>query len=513
MKRIPLGGIACLLLAIGMALTSCAIDSTAGQGVSRPNIILILADDIGYGDLGCYGATKVKTPNVDGMAAEGVRFTDAYAPASVCTPTRYSILTGEYAWRSRAGRVVLDGDAPLCISTNKFTLPAMLQRVGYQTACVGKWHLGFGAERTDYNGELRPGPLELGFDYFFGIPATGDRVPTALVENHRVVGLVESDPIQINYRQKIGDEPTGLERPDLLKLKADRQHSGTIVNGISRIGFMTGGQRARWKDEDIADRITSEAINFIERNRSNPFLLYLATHDIHAPRYPNPRFMKDSQLGYRGGAIAEFDWTVGEVLAALKRFKLDENTLVIVTSDNGGATSDGYEEPPLAGHKFNGPLRGLKSGLWEGGSRVPLIARWPGRIKPGEAARIVTQLDLFATAAELTSQPLPEGAAMDSISFLPVLDGNPKAHQRNEVVLQSGNANLALRVGDWKYIPNLKIVGGWYADKSPGLVGEGLFNLANDLGEQQNVAAANSNRVAKLRVRLREVQQLGERMR
>jgi len=489
-----------------LASTSCAAQPEK-RVASKPNIILILADDIGYGDLSCYGATKVKTPNLDRMAGEGLRFSDAYAPASVCTPTRYSILTGEYAWRSKAGRAVLDGDAPLCILTNTFTLPAMLQKAGYATACVGKWHLGLGAERTEYNGNLRPGPLELGFDYFFGIPATADRVPTVFVENHRVAGLLESDPIKINYREKVGDEPTGTERPDLLKLQADKQHSGTIVSGISRIGFMTGGQAARWKDEDQAEILTRKATSFIEQNQSKPFFLYLATLDIHAPRYPHPRFMKDSQIGYRGGSIAQLDWIVGEVMAELKRLKLDDNTLVIFSSDNGGATNDGYDEPSLNGHSFNGPLRGLKSGLWEGGSRVPFIARWPGKIKPAETTRLTTQLDLFATAAELTGRRLPENAAKDSLTFLPVLLGQPEMHPRTEVVLQSGNAQLALRSGDWKYIPNLRIVGGWYADKSPGLVGEGLFNLKNDPGEQHNVAGANSNKVAELRQQLNKARQ------
>lgn len=478
---------------------------------SPPNIILILSDDIGYGDLSCYGATKVRTPNIDELAAEGLRFTSGYAPASVCTPTRFSILTGEYAWRSRAGRAVLNGDAPLCIPTNTFTLPAMLKRAGYATACVGKWHLGLGMGHTDYNGDIRPGPLEIGFDYFFGIPATPDRVPCVLVENHHVAGLVQSDPIEVNYHHKIGDEPTGAERPDLLKLKPDRQHSGTIVDGISRIGYMTGGHAARWRDEELYSVLEKKAVGFIEQHTNKPFFLYFATHDIHPPRYSNPRFMKGSRIGYRGGSIAELDWTVGQVMATLKRLKLDRNTLVIFSSDNGGISGDGYDDGPLNGHRDNGVLRGFKSGLWEGGSRVPFIARWPGVIKPGETDRIVSQLDIFATAAALTSQKLPAGAAMDSISFLPLLEGKPVKHGRDEVVMQSGTAHLALRVGDWKFIPNLKIVGGWYPDHSPGLVGPGLFNLKDDIGERHNLAATDTNKVAELRLRLREVQKQGER--
>jgi arylsulfatase A-like enzyme len=475
----------------------------AASAQPPPNIVFILADDIGYGDLSCYGATKVKTPHLDSLATRGLRFTDAYAPASVCTPTRYAILTGDYAWRSSAGRAVLNGDAALCIDPEKFTLPDLLKKAGYQTACVGKWHLGFGRERADYNGDLKPGPLELGFDYFYGIPATGDRVPTVMVENHRVAGLDPADPIRIHYKKKIGDEPTGAERPDLLKLTANQQHSGTIVNGISRIGFMTGGQAARWVDEDIADVIAKKAVTFIEGSRAQPFFLFLATHDIHAPRYPHPRFMKDSQLGTRGGAIAQLDWTVGEVLAALQRLGLEENTLVIFSSDNGGATDDGYADADLTGHRYNGPLRGIKSGLWEGGNRVPFLARWPAGVKPGQTTgRIVTQLDLFATAAALTGQTLPAGAARDSLSFLPVLQGRPETHTRTEVVLQSGQANLALRDGDWKYVPDLKVVEGWYAARVKPLSGEGLFNLATDLGEQTNVAAQHPDVARRLREKL-----------
>ena len=250
------------------------------------------------------------------------------------TPPRYSILTGEYAWRSKAGSAVLDGAAPLCIPTNTFTLPELLKQSGYATTCIGKWHLGLGEKSTDYNGSLHPGPLELGFDYFFGIPATVDRVPTVFVENHRVQGLDANDPIRISYREKVGDEPTGSECPYLLKLQADGQHSGTIMNGISRIGYITGGKAACWKDEEQAEIITRHAVNFIQENRSQPFFLYLATLDIHAPRFPNPRFMKDSQLSYRGRSIAELNWIVGEVFAELKKSNFDDDTLVIFSSDN-----------------------------------------------------------------------------------------------------------------------------------------------------------------------------------
>jgi arylsulfatase A-like enzyme len=495
---------------------------TSGQGFAAetpaarpPNIIFILADDIGYGDLGSYGAKKVKTPHLDRLAAQGQRFTQAYAPASACTPTRYALLTGRYAWRTTNARGVIDGDAPLVIPPDTFTLPDLLQRAGYRTGCVGKWHLGFGPRRTDYNAELKPGPLELGFDYFYGIPATGDRVPTIMIENHRVAGLDPADPLRIDYKKKIGDEPTGLEQPAGLKLAADRQHSGTIVNGISRIGFMTGGRAARWRDEDVAGLITAKAVAFIEQNQAAPFFLYFATHDIHAPRFPHPRFMQDSQLGYRGGAIAQLDWTVGEILATLARLGLEENTLVIFSSDNGGATGDGYREAGLGDHRFNGPLRGLKSGLWEGGSRVPFIARWPARLAAGgEPAAIVSHQDLFATFAELTGQPLPADAAPDSLSFLPALLGRgPVPQARRHLVLQNGSGTeLALRDGDWKYIPDLETVGGWYRDDSPGLTGPGLYDLARDPGERENLAAARPAVLQAMRDKLSALRKRSERV-
>ncbi|MDI1318711.1 MAG: sulfatase-like hydrolase/transferase [bacterium] len=212
---------------------------------AKPNIVLIIADDLGYGDLGCYGATKIKTPNVDRLAGEGVRFTQGYAPSSTCTPSRFSLLTGEYAWREKERRNnILPGDAPLCIAPGRRTLPAMLHQAGYQTGIIGKWHLGLGDGRTpvDFNAEITPGPLEVGFDFSYIIPATVDRVPSVWIENHHVVGLDPADPIVVNYDSNISDDPTGLQRPDLLKQQADRQHSATIVNGISRIGYMKGGK-------------------------------------------------------------------------------------------------------------------------------------------------------------------------------------------------------------------------------------------------------------------------------
>jgi hypothetical protein len=263
------------------------------------NIVLIYADDIGYGDVGCYGAKAVKTPHTDRLAREGLRFTDGHAPSATCTPSRYALLTGEYAWRQK-GTGILPGDARLIIEPGRTTLASQLRKAGYRTTVVGKWHLGLGNGNVDWNGEIKPGPLEVGFDEAFLIPATGDRVPCVYVENHRVVGLNPNDPIRVSFGQRIGNDPIGAERPELLKMKYSHGHDRTIVNGISRIGYMSGGQAARWVDEDMADVITQRAVQFIERHREQPFFLFFSTHDIHVPRVPHPRFVGKSGLGPRG---------------------------------------------------------------------------------------------------------------------------------------------------------------------------------------------------------------------
>ena len=276
-----------------------------------PNIVLIYADDLGYGDVSCYGAGRVSTPNIDRIAAQGLRFTNAYASSATCTPSRYTLLTGKYAWREK-GTGIAPGNAALIIDTAQTTLPSMLQKADYQTAVVGKWHLGLGAEGgPKWNEDIKPGPLEIGFGYSFLIPATGDRVPCVYVENHRIVDLDPNDPVQVSYGKPIGDEPTGKEHPELLKMKYSHGHDQTIINGISRIGYMDGGTSALWVDEDIADVITGKARGFIKKNKNKPFFLYFSTHDIHVPRVPNSRFAGKSGLGPRGDAILQLDWCTG----------------------------------------------------------------------------------------------------------------------------------------------------------------------------------------------------------
>jgi len=483
-----------------------AVSTSAAVAAEKPNILVILADDIGYGDLGCYGATTVKTPHLDRLAREGRRFTDAHSPASTCTPTRRALLTGTYSWRQQAGSSIAPGDAPLLIPVGTPTLPSLLKQAGYTTGLVGKWHLGLGPEGgPDWNGDIKPSPLDLGFDHTFHMAATGDRVPCVYIQDRRVVGLDPADPITVSYKAKIGTDPTGAENPELLTLKHTHGHDMTIVNGVGRIGWMTGGQAARWKDEDMADIWAAKAIGFIERSRERPFFLYLATHGIHVPRVPHPRFRGTSQSGTRGDVIHELDDTVGQVLAALDRLKLTDNTLVIFSSDNGGVLDDGYEDFGPPGQKPNGVLRGFKGSVFEGGHRLPFIARWPGHVPAGtECSDLIALLDLPATCAALTGVPLPQDGALDSMNILPALLGQPHDQPLRHTFIAhvGGTAGpFGIREGKWK----LTTSGGKgprdgaAADGQKKTAGPQLYDLSTDLSETTDIAAANPEVVARLR--------------
>jgi arylsulfatase A-like enzyme len=486
-------------LPIGM-LHAAEAKSNAAR---KPNILFILADDIGYGDFSCYGATRVKTPHIDRLARQGVRFTDAHSTGSVCTPTRYAFITGQYAWRNPAGSSILSGEAPLAIDTAKPSTASVLHDAGYATGIVGKWHIGLGTGDINWNTDIKPGPLELGFDRAFFYPATNDRVPCVFIENHRVVGLDPNDPIRTSYKGKVGNDPTGLENPELLTLKPSHGHDNTIVNGISRIGFMSGGKSARWKDEEMADMLTKQAVAFIEKNQSKPFFLYFATHNIHVPRVPHPRHRGTSGCGTRGDFIQEFDACVGTVLATLERLKLADNTLVIVTSDNGGVMDDGYDAEDLRntnGHLCNGALRGYKGSLWEGGHRVPFIARWPGKIQPAsESTQLIGLVDMLATFAAVAGQKVPQGGGPDSINVLPAILGQAGDRPvRDHLVVQAnGVARLAIRQGNWKFIPPGPRRPAAKAKAKDQAVGE-LYDLSNDLSESTNVAKQHPEVAAKL---------------
>ena len=462
----------------------------------------------------CYGATGVQTPNIDRIANEGLRFTNAYATAATCTPSRYSLLTGQYAWR-REGTGIAPGDASLIIPTDIKTLPSMLGDAGYKCGVVGKWHLGLGEGKPDWNSDVKPGPLEIGFDYSFLIPATGDRVPCVFLENHRVVGLDPEDPIEVSFGEKIGDEPTGLSHPELLKVKADRQHSETIVNGISRIGYMKGGQKARWVDEDIADTLTGKAVNFIEKNKKQPFFLYFSLHDIHVPRVPNNRFVGKTGMGPRGDAIVQADWCVGEILKTLDKYDLDENTMIIFSSDNGPVLNDGYEDDAvekLGEHNITAGLRGGKYSSFEAGTRIPFVIRWPGKIKTGESNALLSQVDLFASFSKLTDQTLSANEAPDSIDNLATLMGRD-LNGRSYVVEEAMGKYLSVRVKKWKYIEpkdGPKIMADKNIetgrDKNPQ-----LYNILADPNETTNVAEENPDIVKEMQSLLDQIKKVNDR--
>ena len=417
----------------------------------------IYADDLGYGDLECYGATRVQTPHVNRLADEGIRFTNAHATASTSTPSRYAMLTGEYAWR-RPGTDIAAGNAGMIIRPERFTMADMFKSVGYTTAALGKWHLGLGDKTAeqDWNAPLPMALGDLGFDYSYIMAATADRVPCVFIENGQVANYDPAAPIYVSYEQNFPGEPTGKDNPELLyNLKPSFGHDKSIVNGISRIGYMKGGGKALWKDENIADSIVTHAIDFIRLNQEKPFFLYLATNDVHVPRFPHERFRGKSPMGLRGEAIMQFDWTVGQLLAALDELRLAENTLIILSSDNGAVVDDGYADRStelLGGHKPVGPLRGNKYSAFEGGTRIPAIVRWPRSIrKPAVSDALVSQIDWFASLAHLVGARLPQGSAPDSYDYLDTWLGK-SLEDRPWVVEQALNHALSLRTKEWKYI-------------------------------------------------------------
>jgi arylsulfatase A-like enzyme len=418
------------------------------------------------------------------------------------------MLTGEYPFRQK-GTGVLQGDAGLIIAPGRATLPSLLKRAGYTTAVVGKWHLGLGETgKIDWNGDIKPGPLEVGFDYSFIMAATGDRVPCVYIENRRVVGLVSSDPIQVNYKEPFPEERTGQTNRESLKMDWSHGHNMAVVNGIGRIGYMKGGKAALWKDEDMADEFTKHALAFMDRAKDQPFLLYFATHDIHVPRVPHPRFAGKTTLGPRGDAIVEFDACVGEIVKKLADLKLTEKTLVILSSDNGPVLDDGYQDfanEKLSGHKPAGPWRGGKYSLFEGGTRVPFIVSWPGRVKPGVSDALVSQVDFCASFAALTGVKPDTSTMRDSVNVLPALLGQSSAGRDHIVGHFQQAGGLALREGHWKYISPGTVkdnLGPWQTVKLPE---GGLYDLQADAGETNNLVREFPERARAMQARLRDI--------
>lgn len=479
--------------------------------IAKPNIVLIYTDDVGFGDISCNGTSIIKTPNIDNLAANAVQFKNVHTTSATCTPSRFSLLTGSYAWRKQ-GTGIAPGDAALIIPTDKETLPAMLQNAGYTTGVVGKWHLGLGPKGgPDWNNDIKPGPKEIGFNYSFLLPATGDRVPCVFVENQKIVNLDKTDPITVSYTAPINaTDPTGKKNPELLKMQPSHGHNMSIVNGVSRIGYMTGGKAALWVDEEIADVLVEKSIKFIDDNIKQPFFLYLATHDIHVPRMPNSRFVGKSGMGPRGDAILQLDWTVGEIVAALQKRKLLEKTIIIFTSDNGAVIDDGYKDSAvekLGNHQPNGIFRGGKYSAFEGGTRVPFILSWKGNVTKGKSSNVLlSQVDLYASLAALTGQTIKEGDAPDSKNYLASFL-NKSGKSRSYVIEQSINNTLSIIVGKWKYIEpsNGSAINQNTNTELGNLKKPQLYDLKNDPGEKNNMAEKEIERTRQLKELLEKV--------
>ena len=384
-----------LFFCLAFGYTSCE----KKEARTQPNIIIVYMDDLGYGDVGYNGAQKLQTPNMDAMATAGMRFNKGYATSATCTPSRYALLTGVYPWREKRAKI-LPGTAPLIIGTDQMTLPKMLKQKGYQTAIIGKWHLGLGNGNVDWNQLVSPGPNEVGFDYSYILAATQDRVPTVYIENGNVVGLDPNDPIEVSYQKNFEGEPTGLENPELLTMKWHHGHNNSIVNGIPRIGFMKGGEAAKWSDIDMADHFLNGVQKYIKDHKDKPFFLYYPMQQPHVPRTPHPRFEGLSELGPRGDAIVEADWCLGELKKTLEAEGILENTLIIFSSDNGPVLNDGYfddADVKNGDHTPWGPFRGGKYSLFEAGTRVPFFTYWKGHIHPGGSDALVSQLDIVSS--------------------------------------------------------------------------------------------------------------------
>ncbi|MCK5943082.1 MAG: arylsulfatase [Planctomycetes bacterium] len=487
---------------IAVLVTTLALCAALPCQRPRPNVVVLYGDDVGYADLGCYGAEKIPTPHLDRLARQSRRFTDGHCSAATCTPSRFSLLTGVHGFRH--GVRVLPPDAPLTIRPGMLTLPSLFRANGYRTAVVGKWHLGIGdgQGRVDWNGKVAPGPLEVGFDWSFLMPSTNDRVPCVYLEGHRVVGLDPKDPLFVG-RKPAGF--TGTVYPDGRKDRAamtyypsSHGHDQSVINGIGRIGYMWGGRSALWNDETMADVFVDQAKRWLlQQEKGTPFFLFFSSQDIHVPRAPHRRFRGKSELDYRGDAMVQLDWACGQLLAALDERGLADDTIVIFSSDNGPVYDDGYVDGTTVrtstaevdgGHDASGPYRGGKYQVYEGGTRVPLLLRWPGHVAPGTSDAMVNQIDLLASFAAMLGHELPRDQAIDSRDTLAAFVGD----DRDGLPFMIEEARrLALRVGDWKFVQPRRKQGR-----------PELYDLATDVGEQHDLAAEQPERVAELRALL-----------
>ena len=472
-----------------ISLNSCEVNTK----LKSPNIIIIYADDLGYGDVSSYKMGKLNTPNIDKIANQGTRFTSGYSSSATCSPSRYALLTGTYPWRNKKAKILTG--ANLIIDTTEMTLPKMLKNEGYETGIVGKWHLGLGIDTINYNKKITPGPNEVGFNYSFIMPDTQDRVPTVYIENGNVINLDIEDPISVSFKKNFDGLPTGKENPELLSMMWEHGHNGSIINGIPRIGFMKGGEKAKWEDINMADVFLKRAKNYIKNVKTGPFFLFYTLQQPHVPRTPHPRFEGLSGMGPRGDAIIEADWCIGELFSYLEKNDLLKNSIVILTSDNGPVLNDGYYDDAiekLGNHTPSGNLRGGKYSLFEAGTRVPFITYWKGKIKPQVSDEIVSQIDFLNSIASLIGSKIRsrDGKELDGVLF------NNSGKGRSDLILEA-QTKTALRSKNWILIPphpgpkrnpNTNIESGRSNNFQ-------LYNLNIDVSQQDNLAKSNPEKL------------------
>lgn len=473
---------------------------------TKPNIVFIYMDDLGYGDVSSYGATELQTPNIDKLADGGIKFTKGYASSATCTPSRYAILTGSYPWRNENAKI-LPGTAPLIIDTTQMTIPKMLKQEGYNTAVVGKWHLGLGLGNVNWNSHVKPGPNEVGFDYSYIMAATQDRVPTVYLKDGYVENLDPNDPIEIDYDNEFEGEKTGYNSPELVTMKADKQHNNTVVNGIPRIGHMKGGEAAKWSDIDMADHFLEKAQNYVkdQKDKASPFFLYYALQQPHVPRTPHPRFKGKTGLGPRGDAIVEADWMIGKFIKTLKDEGLIENTLIVFSSDNGPVLNDGYEDDAvekLGDHTPWGIYRGGKYSLFEAGTRIPFVTYWKGKIKPSVSDAMVSQIDLFNSISNLVDSDVKTDDGQD---LLNVFMGN-STEGRDQMIIEA-MSRTAYKKGDWVMIPPYKGPK-VFKGKNIETANAGnyqLYNLKDDPNQQTNLAQKHPEKLEDMKDQFRKI--------
>ncbi|MFK7911458.1 MAG: arylsulfatase [Akkermansiaceae bacterium] len=503
-----------------LCLTVLSASLTCAK-ISPPNVVLIFADDLGYGDLGCYGATKLKTPNIDKLAAEGKKFTDAHSSSAVCTPSRYGLLTGEYPFRGNGGKGIWGPapvTSPLLIPTDTLTIADIFKKSGYDTAVFGKWHLGFGKGSNKWQEPLRPGPQDLGFDYYFGMPVVNSAPPYVYVENDRIVGSDPTDPIRhVGRNAKSVTAITPIRKKE--SQRSPNQFSGAIK------------AHKLFNDYEVGTKLTEKATSWIKNRQGKPFFCYFATTNVHHPFTPAKRFQGTSESGVYGDFVHELDWIVGEVRKSLEEAGVADNTLIIFTSDNGGMFNLGGRAAAKLGHKINGDLLGSKFGIWEGGHRIPFIAWWPEKIKASTVSNQLTiSVDMLATFAALTGQKLEN--SKDSINMLPALTGNPEKPLRTEMFITPHKAShMAYRKGKWMYIPArsdggfkgskpnqhawggaavTKLVGTPNSDIQSGVIKKDappaqLYDLETDVNQTQNLYRKHPEVVAEMAAVLKKI--------